>query len=302
MAPSRLAVLGAVSGAAAVAGVAALLVAGDDGGRPAAGGRAGAARSAAPAAGPAFYAAPVGAGPAVVPGSGAMIRAAVLPFVGSANLAAGVEWGIPIVQAAPAEPVRTVTVDGVPPRRLRFRIPDAARPSSGSDAHLAVVDGDRELDLWRARRAPDGSWRAAAAVVSPVPGSGVAGPIAADAAGFVLSAGVVRADELRRGQIAHALVFTTPHVRRGHVPPAVHGDGLRGDADAMPMGTHIQLDPDLDVHDLPRTARVVARALQTYGAYLVDTGGSLAIRAEAGIGGDPALTAIPWARTRVLAP
>jgi hypothetical protein len=297
MARFRLAALGAACVAAAVAGGAALLAGGDDGRPPAAPAPGGLGPSLR-----AFYAAPVAASPAVLPGSGAMVRAAVLPFAGTANLAASADWGIPIVRAAPADPVRTVTVEGVPPRRLRFRIPDAARASRGSDAHLAVLDGDRELDLWRARRAADGAWRAGAAVVSRVPGSGVAGPIAADAAGFVLSAGVVRGAELRRGHIGHALVFTTPHVRRGHVPPAVHGDGRQGAPDAMPIGTRIQLDPDLDLDGLPRTARVVARALQTYGAYLVDTGGSLAIRAEAGIGGDAALTAIPWDRLRVLAP
>jgi hypothetical protein len=53
----------------------------------------------------------------------------------------------------------------------------------------------------------------------------------------------------------------------------------------MPMGARLQLNPALSEHDfnqmgLSRAAKIVARALQTYGMILVDTGGSAKIIAE----------------------
>jgi hypothetical protein len=43
----------------------------------------------------------------------------------------------------------------------------------------------------------------------------------------------------------------------------------------MPEGARIQLDPSFDVNTLKdRTARIVAKALQEYGAYVVDYAGN----------------------------
>jgi hypothetical protein len=245
-----------------------------------------------------FTAAATGADPAVAAGSAAMVARALVPFADGANLAGSEHWGIPVVRASEGDPLRTITAAG---RTLRFRIPDGATPSLGSDHHLAVIDGDRELDLWTAQRDGAGDWTAGAAVIVPASARGIAGPIAADAAGFALTAGLVTAQEVRAGRIDHALVFTTPYTRDAFVAPAVHTDGRRSDPAAMPMGTRIQLDPAADVTDLPRPQRAIARALQVYGAYLVDSSGSLAIRGITGLA-DLSLTAIPWSHMRVLAP
>lgn len=279
--------------AAAIA-VLVLAVRGDDGG----GFHAGPSEPSPPTATAPFTAAAIGADPDVAAGSAAMVAHALVPFAGGANLAGSQHWGIPVVHATAADPVRTVTAAG---RTLRFRIPDGATPSLGSDHHLAVIDGDGELDLWTAVRDGAGDWTAGAAVIVPQTARGIAGPIAADAAGFALTAGLLTPAELRAGRIDHALVFTTPATRDTFVAPAVHTDGRRSDAAAMPLGTRIQLDPAADLSALPRDQRVIARALQVYGAYLVDSSGSLAIRATTGFD-DLSLTAIPWSRMRVLAP
>ena len=98
----------------------------------------------------------------------------------------------------------------------------------------------------------------------------------------------------------------------------MHGDGRQTDANAMPMGTHIQLDPSFDISSLSRTQKIIAQALKDYGAFLVDSSGSLAIRGEASIGrastGGPSdiwspvgvtnsnLQSIPWDHMRVVLP
>ncbi len=50
----------------------------------------------------------------------------------------------------------------------------------------------------------------------------------------------------------------------------------------MPMGSRLQLDPSLDVSTLGLEPgeEIVARALQTYGAYIVDSSSSMACYAQ----------------------
>jgi hypothetical protein len=90
------------------------------------------------------------------------------------------------------------------------------------------------------------------------------------------------------------------------------------DPDAIPLGSHIQLDPKFDVNAQawPQWHKVIARALQKYGAYMVDNAGSLEVRAEANLDrgydawgklgipshwpGTPSLAALPWSRFRLL--
>ena len=80
----------------------------------------------------------------------------------------------------------------------------------------------------------------------------------------------------------------------------------------------MQLDPSVDVGALaiPRWEKTIARAMQDYGMYLRDNGGTLGVYAEnpisrgydawspLGLGsvGSVSLPSIPWNRFRLLAP
>jgi hypothetical protein len=260
--------------------------------------------------------------PRLAKGSAAMVGRSIVPYRGGANLTTSDTWGIPVVTARASDRPRRVSLFGWAPDARRtpvsFRIPDAARPSAGSDHHLTVIDGSRQLDLWVAVRQPDGSWKAGGWAIMDR-GADVAGRAAATASGFSLTAGLVRPQEIAAGRIDHALLLTTPYVRDRHVAPAVSGDGHQRDPQALPMGSRLQLDPSAGISHLPRTQRIVAQALKDYGAFVGDSSGSLAIRAEAGVApaaratgsrdrwaaagaADPSLRAIPWARLRVVAP
>ena len=66
--------------------------------------------------------------------------------------------------------------------------------------------------------------------------------------------------------------------------PAQRSDGWDGDADAIPEGTHLRLDPTINVDALPLhpLARMVAKAGQKYGFIVTDKSGAVAVVAESG--------------------
>jgi hypothetical protein len=139
-------------------------------------------------------------------------------------------------------------------------------------------------EFYQARKLADGRW-AATWANSKNERKGLAtysGGDSARASGFSAIAGLVRPDELRAGAIRHALTFAYRNTRTGGpVPPATSGTGRSNDPDALPLGARLQLDPDFKVAQLPmRWQRVVARALQRYGMYLVDTGGDAGLWAQ----------------------
>jgi hypothetical protein len=181
-------------------------------------------------------------------------------------------------------------------------IPDDARPSgpASGTGYMAIVDKDRHLewDLKQAFLREDGLWFMGFGAVTNLRGSGVSKPwdeaekpvYAASAlpSGFPLSAGLIRVDEVKAGRINHALMFAYPGVRpNAFVPPA--STALVGDAASgapkvgMPLGARIQLDPAFNVErsDLSPQGKVIARALQEYGAYLGDAAGGNVLFAEA---------------------
>jgi hypothetical protein len=178
----------------------------------------------------------------------------------------------------------------------RVRIPDEARPASGGDGHLAVMDQRTgwEYDFWEVRSKPRGGGRL---VVSHggrtrIKGSGLGSN--ATAAWFGLAAGVIRAAEIRAGRINHALFMHVRCTAGPSVYPAHKGatgarcSDLGLDArDAPPLGARLWLDLDsraIDRLDLPRWKTAVLKAMNRYGMIVGDTGGGAAwgIQAESG--------------------
>jgi hypothetical protein len=95
--------------------------------------------------------------------------------------------------------------------------------------------------------------------------------------------GLMRTAELRAGHIDHALSMAIPDPRGGiFVWPAQRSDGVAIRSTAPPEGTHLRLDPNLDLNALPlsRTARMMAQAAQRYGIVIEDRGGCIAFYAE----------------------
>lgn len=123
--------------------------------------------------------------------------------------------------------------------------------------------------------------------------------------GFPLIAGLVRPEEIDAGEIHHALVFTFSSCRMSAsgddmflAPPACRGDGKSVGAQYPIEGMCFQLDPaltdaDFDAWGLRPEARIVARALQTYGMYLSDRGGDWALQVQL-LDEDPSVHRAMW--------
>lgn len=272
-----------------------------------------------------FWNQPIPAGASVDANSAAMVSASLVSYAGSANFANSNQWGKPLAYAngvSTTYSIGCVIYDcGT---SMSFAIPRYAAPATGSDHHLVVVDPgtNRELDMWLASyNAGADSWSAGSRYVAAsngwgaecAPGQRCNGAVAA---GFATFGGVVRPEEIAQGHIDHALFLTSPYTRSGDIAcPATHTDGWTSDPAALPQGARIQLDPSFDVdgQSWPAWEKVIAHALQSYGAYLGDTGGSVAFSAEpnldrgydawslAGVPSpDSSLANLPWSRFRVL--
>jgi hypothetical protein len=186
------------------------------------------------------------------------------------------------------------------PRRIP--IPDGAiaSPPVGdhSDNHLCVIDRTLGLEwgMWAARQDATGRWLTGLGAVTDLNGTGVAPPWfdsareldshRARAGGFPLIAGLIRVEEIKAGRIEHALAFAYDHCRTGlFVPPASTSQVTQFeavDSRGIPMGGRLQLDPAWDVahSGLSRAGKIIARALQEYGAYCSDYAGANVLYAE----------------------
>jgi hypothetical protein len=205
-------------------------------------------------------------------------------FVIAAN-----SWTFPVYAAAPSTPRVTVGLTaswrgadflrGVP-------MPANALADPADDHSLTVVDpaSGCEYDFWGAVRKADGSWSASWANATSISSDGIyGGGWAARASGFANGAGLIRPEELASGVIPHALAFSFPFTKSGGpVWPATSSDGHSSVPGAIPEGAHLQLDPRLDLDSLGLTTwqKTIARALQTYGMYLSDGGGTVAVYAQ----------------------
>lgn len=94
----------------------------------------------------------------------------------------------------------------------------------------------------------------------------------------------VRPEELAAGAISHALgwnavtgsVSRTACVSPAAIADCTNGVGYKGPAaerrKAMPAGSHLRLKASFDISGFHPEAKIVAAALQKYGAYLYDAG------------------------------
>jgi hypothetical protein len=272
-----------------------------------------------------FWNQPIPDNPKLDPGSAAMVSKAIVPFIAASNFVAGSnEWGKPLAYASPNSAVYAIGCTHYDcATRVSFRIPPYAVPSSGTDHHLVVIDpaSNSELDMWLASHNPvTDTWSAGDRYLTDPAGWGAICKKgqrcgAAVAAGFAAFGGVVRPEEIAQGHIDHALFLTSPYTRKDYVAcPATHTDATIGDPAAIPEGARVQLDPAINVDEQPwpRWLKILARALQVYGAYIGDTGQSLSLSAEAtldrgydawALAGVPPLASLshlPWDHMRVL--
>jgi hypothetical protein len=196
-------------------------------------------------------------------------------------------------------------------------IPAGATSGVGSDGQIEFWDPVTgvEYGFWQFGRDTAGNYFATNGYrYATTAGNGgrFADGKAGRGAGTPYLAGLVRRWEVRQGHVDHALAFAyqSPAATFGY--PASKSDGGGAAGVDLPEGSRLQLNPALDEAAFTRfglntQARVLARALQRYGMYVIDNSGSSKIYLEERrtAGWAPAvsrtmLSAIPWTEFRVL--
>lgn len=218
------------------------------------------------------------------------------------------QWTIWVWKAEASDP--SVTID-VSVRNLsgaggdanagtvQLALPPGAHPDPANDSHMVVVDPDRRHahEFWYAKKSGTGYTAVSYAKV-PLDGSGVDisgyashnseyltyGWGATRAYGGSSLGGLIRKGELTGGPIEHAIAVAIPARYLGGraVWPATSDDQSSDYAGNIPMGTRFAIPPEVKVESLglsPAHERL-ARALQRYGAIVVDKSGAPCMYAE----------------------
>jgi len=177
-----------------------------------------------------------------------------------------------------------------------------AEPSA--DGHLIIVDL-KLAKAWEFSRLEKPGfllspyWQSSTFTVWDLHGSGAGQPFSGKTwwrfgsrgSGVPAIAGLIRPEEIAAGEIRHALSLSTPcnaknrdgSARDELVLPAARTDGTKSGADYPLEGARLQLDPALDLNalGLGAEARIVARALQVYGAIIVDNAPNFLVYCQA---------------------
>lgn len=200
------------------------------------------------------------------------------------------EYSIPVYMVPAGQPTVSVKLDGTSNAGLSSAwsavpLPPTATSAAGTDGDLFVwqPSTDRLWEFWRLVHGAEGwqaSWGGAMQKVSSNPG--VYGPEAwpgaqswwgVSASSLSLVGGLISLEDLKLGQINHALEMAIPGVRAGvYASPAQRSDGKTASPLSLPEGAHLRLNPNLNLAalHLPRLTLMLAEAAQRYGIFITD--------------------------------
>lgn len=157
-------------------------------------------------------------------------------------------------------------------------IPENARVEASADAHMLVLQTGscRLYELYMAKKS-GGGWSALNTAFFDLNSNRLRpeGWTSSDAAGLPVMPGLLRYDEVKSGQINHALRTTVPKSQRAFVWPARHLASKNESRLLPPMGLRLRLKKSFDISGFSPDARVVLLALQKYGAFVSDNGKAL---------------------------
>jgi len=160
-----------------------------------------------------------------------------------------------------------------------YPIPDDAPieggPESDGDRHILVIDKDSKTlyELFAARKSGE-AWKAGSGAIFNLATNDLRreGWTSADAAGLPVFPGLVRYEEVARGEITHAIRFTAKKTGRKYWYPARHFASRDDNPDLPPMGLRLRLKASFDVSKYPKSVQVILTALKKHGIILADNG------------------------------
>jgi hypothetical protein len=144
-------------------------------------------------------------------------------------------------------------------------------------------------ELWQASLQRDGTWKAGGGAIFNLKSNALRPDkwSSTDAAGLPIFPGLVRYDEVKSNEIAHALRFTLKHTRKAYTWPARHYASKLTDTKYPPMGQRFRLKANFDISAFSPDVKVILRALKKYGMMLADNGGDLFLSGAHDVRWDP---------------
>jgi hypothetical protein len=207
-------------------------------------------------------------------------------------------YGMPINIVPQTQPPVAITFDGYPdesdPGPYPLPDPSVAKIEGGTpqacdgDCHFLVVQSGACMLYEGYGCSYAGGWRCSNGAKWDLTknsyGQRMKGWTSADAAGLPITPGIVRYDEVKAGEVTHAIRFTLKCTRANFVAPATHqavpGGCSASDPNAPPMGLRVRLRADYDASKLSASAQVVVRGMQRYGMLLADNGSNFYFQGE----------------------
>jgi hypothetical protein len=158
-----------------------------------------------------------------------------------------------------------------------FPIPSKPAVENAEDGHLLIVQSGacRLYEIYQAKRQGN-TWSASSTAIFDLRSNHLRpdGWTSADAAGLPILPGLLRYEEVKSGQIRHAVRMTVPRTQRAYVWPARHFASSANDPSLPPMGLRLRLRRDFDISHFSAQAQVILVGLKKYGAFVADNGGS----------------------------
>jgi hypothetical protein len=185
-------------------------------------------------------------------------------------------YGIPynVVSNKTAHPAKVTFEYSDESDRVAYPMPAHPNQEASGDGHILIVNSStcKLYELYDAKGSGT-SWKAGSGAVWNLRSNHLRpdGWTSADAAGLPILPGLVRYDEIAAGAVRHALRFTAEKTANSHIFPARHDAG-DSDPSLPPMGLRVRLKASVDISGYGKQAKVVARALKTYGMILADNG------------------------------
>jgi hypothetical protein len=157
-------------------------------------------------------------------------------------------------------------------------------PTATGDRHILMLESGTCVlhELFYAFPQTNGSWTAGSGARFDLRSHALrpAGWTSADAAGLPILPGLVRYDEVKSGEIRHAMRFTASQTQRAYLWPARHFASSLTDTQFPPMGARFRLKASVDTSDYAPDIQVILRALKQYGMILADNGSNWYISGE----------------------
>ena len=224
-------------------------------------------------------------------------------------------YGIPITvgkAAAPAlitwntsygpnesDPLTCSTGSFCYPIPIDAKIEGGPGAKAASDRHVLFLATDGAPDhcvlyeLYNTQNPSGGGFTAASGAIWKLDSNALRteGWTSADAAGLPVLAGLVRLEEIKRGEIPHALRFTMDSSRQAYIHPATHAAGS-DDAALPPMGLRLRLKATFDDSAFKGASKVITTAMKKYGLILADNGSNWYVSGETGDAWAPEMDAV----------